>query len=73
MCKWSEEIEQPMKVKGLHPWNNIDGRLYIYEVTGTHRKKKNTLSVTLMESQLAPYSGQENTDGKDEDQDNAAQ
>lgn len=55
-CKDSEELTQPLTVECLNPWCKPlekDGQiLYIYYVRGTHRKKGNQLTVTLVENQM---------------------
>ena len=59
-CADSEELVQPLKVLGLHPWGGelkrVDGSiLFVYSVVGVHKKKGNTLTVTLSENQLRHY------------------
>lgn len=56
LCKDSEELIQPLIVEGLNPWccplDTPAGTLYIYYVRGTHRKKGNELTITLIENQM---------------------
>jgi len=56
-CTDSEELVQPLRVVCLHPWGGqlkrVDGsNLFVYSVLGVHRKKGNTLTVTLSENQM---------------------
>ena len=55
-CKDSEELLQPLTVESLNPWCkplDRDGHLlYVYYVRGTHRKKGNELTITLVENQM---------------------
>ena len=53
-CQSSGEINQPMEIVGLCPWNNSSGRVTVYLVSGTHRKG-NTLQITLEEGVLEPW------------------
>lgn len=60
VCADSEELVQPLKVTGLHSWGGqlkrVDGsNLFVYSVIGVHRKKGNTLTVTLSENQMRHY------------------
>jgi hypothetical protein len=56
-CKDSEELEQPMRIAGLHSWCQYvvldNGRnLWQYDVVGKHKRNGKDVTVCLSESQL---------------------
>ena len=62
-CKDSEELEQPMRIAGLHSWCQyvvLDNGRYSwqYDVVGKHKRNGKDVTVCLAEGQLK--------DGKEE-------
>ena len=58
--KYCEELEMPCIVQGLNPWCSQviakDGTvIYLYSITGKHKKRGNTTTVTVSEGQLTRW------------------